>query len=311
MASKEALLPHQRVLVGVALLGAVTLPLATYAVTLAVFGAAHVLAELRYVVRRFGARVGRRTAGAMLGGVLAIGCTRALMVAGVLPPAVGRLIELGFGVALALAVVPAASSFGRVTAVGSACLVAVGLWVSAVHTLLLVAVLHNLTPVLFVAEGRAADRAPLRRALLLFVAVPVLIASGMPYAMLHPLGVVHPELSPLTTGGLVTHMRAYLPSAWIGTTAALHAFSACAYLQCMHYLYVVDVLPARVGGAGSARWKLGLVALSVVSVVAFVGLGFATARNGYGALAAIHAWLELPILLLALTSAKPQQPDEE
>ena len=40
-------------------------PLATYTTTLAVLGLPHVLVELRYVQRRFGARLARGTAASM------------------------------------------------------------------------------------------------------------------------------------------------------------------------------------------------------------------------------------------------------
>jgi hypothetical protein len=43
-----------------------------------------------------------------------------------------------------------------------------------------------------------------------------------------------------------------------------------------------------------------LVLLTTVLLVVAFASDFPEARRGYGVLAAVHAWLELPILLLAL-----------
>lgn len=57
-----------------------TLPLLTYSCTLALFGAAHVFSELRYIDQRFGERIKRSFA--MILGILLLGilCTRSAMV---------------------------------------------------------------------------------------------------------------------------------------------------------------------------------------------------------------------------------------
>ncbi len=297
-------------LIAVAFIAAVGWPLATYVLTLAVFGVPHVLAEMRYVDARLGPRFDRVLAWAVGGGVLAIGGVRGLTLLGWLDVEMARVIELGLGIGLALVVMPGKSWRGRVVAVACGTALALGLGWSPPHALLAIAVLHNLTPLLFVAERSGRGRS-LSRAGGLFIAVPLLIATGLPYLALHPLGLVHPEWAPLVEAGLDTHMRAYLPSSAIGTSWALHAFSACAFGQCMHYLYVIDVLPRRLSTVPARwpqRWWVVLVAASAVSVMAFAVVGFTKARGGYGVLAAMHAWLELPALVLVLMAAGGGRP---
>ena len=82
---------------------AVVAPLATYTVTLAVFGLPHVLSELRYVDRRFGRRLERCFLIPMAVLLPAIATIRAGVVLHVIPVALGLPAELGGLVLLALA----------------------------------------------------------------------------------------------------------------------------------------------------------------------------------------------------------------
>jgi hypothetical protein len=291
-------------LLALAAVASVAWPLLTYTLTLAAFGAVHVLCELRYVDLRFGARVERRLRTGLLVGVGLIAAGRLLRGA-VVPPAIADGLEIAIGLGLIVLVVPTLGRSGRAglgLAVGG--LLAVGAAVSPVHALLAIAVLHNLTPVGFLAE---ADRGGLRGAAIVFGLVPLVIATGAPYALL-PFAA--PEATLLPTGPLAAHLGAYLPAAAQEQPWALHAFSACVFLQCAHYVYVIDVLPRTLpaGARGTVRWPapalaVGLLAAaSLVAIAAFAG-DFAGARARYGALAALHAWLEVPILLLALTPA--------
>lgn len=299
-------------LIGLALVASVTLPLLTYSVTLAVFGTAHVATELRYVDRRFGGRLvgvwGAAVAG-LLGGVV---LTRVGPKLGWFDAPAGQEAELALVVVLAGLVVPWTAKASGLAA-GTAALVAVALLLgvsfSPMHTLLFLACLHNWTPLGFLAEAR---RAWLPGAVAVFLGLPLLVATGLPAAAAEAVGLWHPDLTVLPTGPLGKQLGAYLPPAWHDAPWATHAFSALVLAQCLHYIAVIGVLPAiQPGPEAGAAW-IGRVPVGafVGGVVALCALGlvgyaadFGVARGWYGVAAAVHAWLEVPVLLVALGGA--------
>jgi hypothetical protein len=305
--------------VGITALAAAALPLLTYSLSLALFGLAHVSAELRYVGRRFGGRV--------QGGLLLGLCALLAAVVGLrmaqqtgLWTGLGRLqAELGVVVGLALLALPALlRRAGLPLGIGLAVtgLLAVGLLVSPIGTALLLACLHNLTPVGFLAE--ALDGPARRRALglsaLVFLGVPLLLLTGLPAAGLDALGLRAPDLSLLPTGPLSAQLGAYLPRALHEASWAPHAFSALVFAQCMHYAAVIHVLP-RLADAGTApperprmKWLWRGLTLVVAGVLLAVFLvDFKAARGWYGIFAAVHAWSEVPLLLLAMVPVATAQ----
>lgn len=306
----------------VSLVASVTAPLWTYGTTLALFGAVHVLSELRYLDRRFGVRL----AAPMWTG---IGLILSAIVLARIGPWLGWMgrpvamnAELFAVVALCLLVVPWAAR--RSGATLPAALVAaggllIGVGISPVHTLLLLACLHNWTPVALIAE--ALDPPWRRRAMawcaVLFGVIPLWIASGHPTRLAKSIGHWAPDASWLPTGPLADHLGAYLPRAWHGEPWAVHAFSALVFAQCLHYLAVIVVLPSLPAvqgpdphtGQPRGRW-IGripppLFAGALIATIAVLGLAhyhdFAQARRAYGLLAAVHAWVEVPLLLAALS----------
>jgi hypothetical protein len=292
-----------------AAIAAVALPLATYAITLACFGLAHAIVELRIIDARYRVRlVGLQP--------LVVGVGLAMLftarVAGnvhVLPRATQHVAELAIAVALVLMLVPALWRAGRSRGVdGTSVVLAllVGLAISPMHALLVAAVLHNLAPWPLVLD--AVDRRARRRVAwagaLVFIAVPLAIASGLPWSVLSSLGLVAPEAMPIDVGPLYDHMRAFLPEGWLDPMPALYAFSACAYLQCAHYVAVLLVLPraAPEGWRIDARWVALVVAAGAVLAIAYA-LDFASARAWYGTIAGVHAWAEFPALALVLAGA--------
>lgn len=268
------------------------MPLLAYSVSLAVFGLAHVLYELRYVDGRFGSRVGGRLRWTLAGGLAALVGFRALGVAEVLDSGV---FELGFGAFLAAAVVPAMGARGPVAAI-VALLIALGMYLSPMHTFLLIAVLHNLTPVAFLAEARSPLTLP---ALCVFVGGPLFVASGLLQSLWWM-----PELTVLPTGALAGHLGVFVPSAWHAETWGAYAFSGVVFAQLMHYAVVIHVLPGIDGQTPGIRWPKRFpmwVALATAPLLAaFVLWSFSEARQLYGIAATLHAWIEVPILLLAL-----------
>ncbi|MFT5687095.1 MAG: hypothetical protein ACI8RZ_008052, partial [Myxococcota bacterium] len=141
-----------------------------------------------------------------------------------------------------------------------------------------------------------------------FGVVPLLIASGLPGRLL---GVAWQELTVLPTGGLADNLGAYIPYALHRESWAVSAFSAFVFAQCMHYATVIKVLPQIAPGGRGADAVVGLsriprrgwvVGVVVLSAAGFIGytMDFREARNWYAIIAAVHAWVEVPVLLLAL-----------
>jgi len=297
--------PRRLVLLALAAVAAIAWPLLTYAGTLAAFGLAHVLCELRYLDARFGDRVGPMLRRTLLVGCLAIAIGRIVRKLELVPAAHATTIELGIAVVLVAAVFPVLARAGRMRAflgVAAAAALAVGILVAPVHALLVVAVLHNLTPMGLLADASAgpARRRTLAIAAIVFVAVPIVIATGLPWTLLAALGCVEPELGRSVFGPIDPHMRAYLPESWLLRDGVLHAFAACVYLQCAHYVAVIDVLPGTLPGPrpGGRRFAAIVVGLGAIAGLGFL-VDFGDTRGWYGVVAAVHAWIELPLLLLA------------
>lgn len=296
----------------VAAIAAVAWPLATYTLTLAAFGLAHVLSELRFVALRFGPRVATDLRRALVGLVVLVALGRLARRFDLLDAFTGDVLELLAGIALVVVVVPTLARAGRsrvalASAVGMA--LAIGVAFSPVYALLALAVLHNLTPVGFIADAThgAGRRRALAIAALVFVAVPLAIASGLPFELVRALGLAAPEAAVLPAGPLDAHMRAYLPAQWLRAPWALHAFSACVFLQCAHYLAVIDVLPRTLPTPRPrASLVFGVAVLALATFALFVA-DFGDARRSYGVIAAVHAWIEVPLLLLATALPRARQ----
>lgn len=296
---------------------ALAAPLWVYAISLALFGLPHVLVELRYVDQRFAARLPRWVVVWFAVGLLAVAALRALAFAGVdLGIGLARP-ELALGVGLVAILVPiAAARAAAATAalaffVGAALLW--GLIYAPIPTLVTLALLHNLTPIGFLAERlRGRERAvALSAAAIVFVFVPALMVA------LPLLPVV--ATGPFATGDLAQHLHAFVPQAWIGSAVGERLFAAAAFLQVMHHATVIGVLPRLGGGAETQgavlswpsrrAFALGVGTLGALAAVAFT-LDFGSARSGYGIVAAVHAWVEIPVLLAAcaLAPAAMRQP---
>lgn len=309
-------MPIAVAVVGGAFLFAVGAPLLTYSVALATFGVGHVLWELRYVRQRFGSRV----QGGLLAWITLCLVANVVVRAGYLvqawPGLVGPQAELALVAALAAAVVPILWHAGAARALVAAAVVGVlvfGIFEAPLLTFVGLSLAHNLTPVGFVAE--ALSGAQQRRALvlcaLLFAGVPALIASGIPSAAAASAGLHAPDLTVLGTGPLTQQLGVYLPSFIHTWPSAPALFSAAVFAQCMHYLAVLHLLPRLRGESLGAplldgRRFLGITVLVTVIFAGGYALDFGGARGWYGIMAAVHASLEIPLLLLALMPRAPQ-----
>lgn len=224
-------------------------------------------------------------------------------------------LELGLVAALVASalLVPGASWAWRGVALLGLIALAAGLSLAPLATFVALSLLHNVTPLGFLAERLEGARR--RRALALggalFLGLPLLILAGAPQSLLGqsaaaPFGV---QLS--------DQLRGFVFPAWREAGWAPRLFAAAVFTQCLHYLYVLLILPALDGRAawwgqpaqegratllpwpGPRGTALLLLAAGGLSLALFLTLGFGPAKRCYALPAAVHAWIELPILLAA------------
>ena len=295
---------------GLLAVSAAAAPLLTYSLSLALFGLAHVAVELRYVEARFRTRLSGRLVlglGLLLAGVAGL---RVLKLIGLIDPITRLNLELVLVGLIAGSItwdIGLAAGLASAAAVATAVAVGLGAVLAPVATILVLAVSHNWTPVGLVAE---ATRGEARRrwlwwGLLCFVAMPVLLAAGPLHRITDPWG-LH-DASVLATGDLEAHLGAFLPADWHRSLWAPRLFSAIAFAQCMHYAVVLGVLPGLaaphpVGPLTSIPWRTYLGLVVGLSLLLFIGyrIDFRTTRGVYAVFASVHAWVELPVLILAL-----------
>lgn len=282
---------------------AVIAPVWTYAISLLLFGLPHVLVELRYIDQRFRARLPRRMLvgfGICLGGIVLV---RALGLANVGSGHDRITVELLLGaclIAVALPMIRNRRASPWALATGVALLL--GVVYAPITTIVALALLHNLTPVGFLAERLQGNdrRFAMGICALVFAVVPGILLCTPPTGM--------NLLGPLTTGHLDSHLPTFVPPALLGTSFADRLFATAAYLQCMHYAVVLHVLPRLSGGTETASvmmpWPSPRVFRTVVASVGLLAaIGFAAnfgdTRSVYSLFAAVHAWIEIPVLLIA------------
>lgn len=259
-------------------------PLAVYTLSLAMFGAWHVHTELAWVRERFRGSLTR-----LVVPLMGISLLRLATWAGN-APSWSVAAELGFGLLLVLLVVSRLhDARSRLTAALLGGGLAAGIVLAPVPTLVGFALLHNLTPLGFFADRGVRLRTPL----LLFFGLPLLVAA-FPWST---------AFDPLSTGGLAKHLGSYVPAVVTGA-AAERLFAAAVAGQLLHYGAVIGVM---------GRWrtvKLPRVELAAAAVAAalfaYFASSFGDARKLYGSVAAVHAWIEFPVLLLALAGRRHQ-----
>ena len=293
----------------VCFVAAVAAPLAVYAMAIAIFGLAHVGVELRFVDRAFVGRLPKAFVVGVAGAVALAAVARVMGQTKAVTPTAAVLCELAAGVIM---IMVAAATMRRRRGLA---VLALGLLVAATtlapwETFLALAIGHNLTPLAFVAD-LSPPRERMRRVGWLaipFVALPLLIATGWPGDLAFRLGLYAPEAAPLAVGGLDANLPAYVPLRLLDTDWAAPIFSACVFAQTMHYAAVIHLLPRLVGDAPRATiapWPrkpifLGLVAFAAAALAFVFVIDYPLARKIYAVAALVHAWIEIPVLLLAL-----------
>jgi hypothetical protein len=289
---------------------AVALPLATYTTALAMFGLAHVGSELRYVDHRFG---GRLRGGLLLW--LALGLASALAVriagmAGWLSYTAAIVLELAVVAAMTGATLVGMRRYRMIAAIVAAALFGCAI-TAPVATFLCLAVAHNLTPLAFLADALsgAERRRMLATMVIPFVILPLIIATGLPHALLAHAGLVAPGATMFSGGTLADNLGAYIPQDYLDAPWAVNAFSAAVFAQCMHYAVVILVLPRLIDGRAAPRtimpWPnagrfIGYLAALALVVALVFSIDYSVARKLYALAALVHGWIEIPILVFAL-----------
>jgi hypothetical protein len=289
--------------------GVVVAPLATFVLMISAFGLPHVLYELRYVDERFSARTSRAALG-IIGVLIAlIAAARIANGTHVLPASTFLPLELALGAALAFAgawFMRANRALGLLIGIAFAA----GATFVPIWTFLAWAWLHNLTPLGFVAEITQGEE---RRRWLVFLAVPffllpALVATGA-FHEAAALAFAVGETQTLSVFGAGDKpLMSFLPPG----SSDLHLFSAAVVAQSMHYVAVIVLLPRLLREKQGVRttatvvpwpsWRVFALAVAAIAAIAFgiYAVSYSDARAAYGVAAAIHAWIELPILLLAV-----------
>jgi len=300
--------------VGLSLAIALGAPIATAVIGLILFGILHNLLEIRYVMGRFSGLLGRPFLELLL--ALISGIVVCRLLAGV----IGRPAQLA-EIVLGYAILAAAARHGldgrrRVAAwvvIGAAA--AVSLSFPTYHFVVLTH-LHNVVPLFFLWEwsrritsrrGRRAFRAV---QLLWVVAIPAVILLGLLDGSLS----ADPGIVRSVVGDGQTVLAASSPPSASATVIGMRFLTVFAFMQTMHYVVWVALLPrvapdasaafeARVPWVTGPRlWAAGFVAAALFAVL--FGLDFAQGKALYAALASYHAYLELPVLLALLVGAR-------
>lgn len=292
-------------------------PLVVYAATLALFGWAHVVVEMRYVRDRFAGRLDRRMVVAWLALLAALAATRVVALAGGTLLVPRTVVELALLAALLLVTARAAPPHARSRAllvVGVAAMVLLAL--PPAVTLALLAIAHNVTPVGFLAERLEGEER--RRALLLsavcFVGVPLLLFLGAFDSLLAKAGVPSSDGGFLAIGDASDHFSAFLAPAWRVQPWSARLFAVAVYLQCAHYFVVLHVLPRLAPPRSPSPPPSRARRLALPAAAAAIGgalllaffRDFPFARSLYGVAAAVHAWIEWPLFLAVAFGAAPK-----
>jgi hypothetical protein len=288
------------IFIGLSFLGAIGDPFTTYALTLSCFGIPHVILELRYLRHRFDNHwhpILERSILILLAFILII---RTLSFLGIISTAIAYPLELVCGLGLILiATRHLYQSRHPFTLIGFlvAILLGFGILHSSLTTLLILAILHNLTPIGFILDrlrspqGQGISSRSTKLSLFLtFVILPLTIVSIQTHfpAQTHP------------------HLSAFLPIHWQTQPIAYPLFSAITYLQCLHYIVILGLFPQWTPIAPKAFYAV--VILIALTFWASFQTTFPFTRAIYSIPAALHAWIEIPILLLLL---HPQQPQSQ
>lgn len=279
-------------------------PVPLYLVALAVFGLPHVVWEMAFVKRRYGARWPLWWWNALWSVLALQALMRAAAAAGWVSPLWVAASDIATLALIGAIVVCAPRGTGiaarLVGAAGSLALAALLVAGEPVVALLWLALLHNFTPLLL-AWDLAREDASQRT-----------VAWGVTALLASPMLVV---VGALGSPGFAAWMAAAQGGASgtaplasqlpFGATPALlpALLTALVLAQCVHYLSVIHLLPQaearRTGRPPLPQRARSLALLAGAVMAAFFLVDHEAARGWYAVVAGAHAWLEWPVLLMA------------
>jgi hypothetical protein len=281
-----------------ALLGVAALwqPTALYLFALAVFGLPHVLWEMAWVRRVWGAALPRAAWICLLAALLLQACARLALWRGRIDAATAAACDaatLALALLATLLLLRRVRAGHRVLLAGFAVLLPLALFAVAdtpqvLGVLALLAIAHNFTPIGLMPAGARIGAWQARRVMLVLFAAPVLLFALL-WALQTP-GLEVASLRPAELGWV----QGYSPR----LAAAL--LPALVWAQSLHYLAVLHLMPRAIGSAwqGMPLRALALVACGLL--LAYFIQDYRAARGLYAVAAGMHAWLEWPLILLAL-----------
>ncbi len=274
------------------------MPLTTYATTLATFGIAHVAIELRYIDSRFHARLAPKIELILVVLLISIALLRWCGIFGTIAPNLAHLLELSCGLGLVLVATQQVwiNNWRRGT-IGMliAGLLGYGIVRDPIATSVILAIVHNLTPIGFILERQQ------------FKTKPTMWICGLLFGLLPCLILTHQfgSIGHVNIESNSTYLSAFIAPSWQQLPIAYPLFSAVAFLQCLHYAIVIGLFsqwtPSRTDSL--IPWltpKYFYLLLGLVSICLFgyFQQSFVLARAVYGVVASIHAWLEIPLLIM-------------
>ncbi|MES3025972.1 MAG: hypothetical protein V4857_30695 [Pseudomonadota bacterium] len=309
MATNTRQLSTHAGLIAILLVLALWMPLPLYLVSLALFGLPHIVLELSFLRSRYAARWPTRWWIALGIVLLLQALGRAAAWHGEFSVESSRIVDVLALFLLALLILLAPMRVGwpaRVTGLLGAGAV---MWLlergDLVEALLLLAIAHNFTP-LALAWDMAREHRPARGM--------AWMITGM--LMLPPLVALSAwggGIVPAAFAGQSWSLAGQLPSNIDGARGEA-VLSAIVLAQCLHYYCVIVLLPRaearRVGKAITPAPLLFALLVAVLLHLAYYLHDFSSARQLYAVAAGFHAWLEWPVLLMALLCMGPsmQQP---
>lgn len=307
---------------------AIVAPLPVAVIGLAVFGLPHTALETRYVVGRFSPRYGPRSLLLWLAPITVVVGARLLQTG----PA--KQVEVVVAAGLAAAAWVWATRRQALLMVVGVAVLAVAAFASLAALawfVVVVAFLHNLTPVPFLWEWAGPRRWGFKTIHLVWaVGIPLLLLAGVFDPLLR-----HAAGWALPGAGTTADVAAlYTPPPLLSGVWPLRFLAAFAYLQTMHYFVWCGFVPAASGTEAAAarelgplrplwrrRWFAALVTAAAVATTLLFALDYATGRWLYGAVASYHAYVEFPVLAVLAATAlgagptrerpDPERPDPE
>jgi len=259
-------------------------PLWLLLITPLVFGTPHIAADLRYLVLHGPAKLRPST-------IVALTVPLAAMVAFRAAGIAGAVVDLRLEVALGCAAVMATAVAARPSPIVIAAVLALAVPAIAEPRTMTLILLHGHNLVAFVIWLRWTRGGPARTPLLaLTLAGIALIAAGAFDSLL-------PGDGPLDGAALA---RSFAPG--LGPIAAGRVVLLYAFMQALHYIVWLFLIPQSRRVGTTLRQDFGPVALAVIAaaslavpMLAFTSTA-AHVRDAYLALVVFHAWLELAII---------------